>query len=211
MFQDGRLFGHLSVFGNLAFADKRSRMTPEPYSLDEVVEAFALRPLLQRRINGLSGGERQRVALARTILTRPDLLLLDEPLAAIDRARKNEILPYLENLPARFGVPTLYVSHDIDEVSRLADNILVLADGRIRNYGPAVDLIGGLGAEPLVGSFEASSILVGRVTGHDVRLQLTHIELGRDSISVPFNDRLQAHVMPRDTADQDRTCLETAH
>lgn len=190
MFQDGRLFAHLTVGGNLEYADKRSSAVPQRYALSDVVDAFSLGSLLPRRIDALSGGERQRVALARTILTRPKLLLLDEPLAALDRSRKNEILPYLENLPRRFGIPSLYVSHDLDEVSRLADKVLVLAGGRVLNYGPAVDVIGSLDLEPITGSFEAGSLVEGRVSGHDARLKLTHIEVGGAAISMPLNERL---------------------
>jgi molybdate transport system ATP-binding protein len=190
MFQNGRLFEHLTVGGNLAFADKRSRGGAAKYSFDDVVAGFDLGPLMDRRPASLSGGERQRAALARTLLARPELLLLDEPLAALDRARKREILPFLEDLPKRFGLPCLYVSHDIEEVSRLADNILVLSKGRVEAYGAAADIIGRLDLEPLTGRFEAGSLLTGVVINQDSRLALTRVKLGEAVITMPINKRL---------------------
>jgi molybdate transport system ATP-binding protein len=190
MFQDARLFHHLTVLGNLRYADDRCARQENRYGVEDIMEAFDLRTLLHRRIGSLSGGERQRVALARTLLTRPDLLLLDEPLAALDRARKIEILPYLEALPKRFGVPTFYVSHDIEEVSRLADKILVLSKGRVDAYGPAADIMARLDVAPLSDRFEASALLEGRVVRHDARLRLTYVAVGEDTISMPINERL---------------------
>ena len=190
MFQNGRLFEHLTVGGNLAFADKRSRGGAAKYSFDDVVAGFDLGPLMNRRPASLSGGERQRAALARTLLARPKLLLLDEPLAALDRSRKREILPFLEDLPKRFGLPCLYVSHDIEEVSRLADNILVLSKGRVEAYGQASDIIGRLDLEPLTGRFEAGSLLTGVVIHQDSRLSLTRVKLGEAVITMPINKRL---------------------
>jgi len=175
LFQDARLFAHLDVAGNLAFADKRSRRGQRAFDLDEVVAAFDLEPLLKRPAAALSGGEKQRVALARTLLARPKLLLLDEPLSALDRERKAEILPYLEQIPKRFSVPALYVSHAIDEVTRVADDVLVLAAGRVRAYGPAEPIVERLDLEPLTGRFEAGVLLHGRVAAHDSRLALTHV------------------------------------
>jgi len=143
-FQDGRLFPHLDVEGNLGYADRRS--TPEPgvaasITRGDVVDALDLGPLLDRRPHTLSGGERQRAALGRALLSRPRLLLLDEPLSALDRRRKAEIMPYLLALHPRFGIPTLYVSHAVDEVALLADRVLVLAEGRARAFGGTVEVL----------------------------------------------------------------------
>ncbi|MEQ8208184.1 MAG: ATP-binding cassette domain-containing protein, partial [Woeseia sp.] len=129
VFQDARLFEHLDVAGNLRFAENRASGRGPEFA--EVVAALDLHSLLDRAVTKLSGGERQRVALGRTLLCRPGLLLLDEPLAALDSARKQEILPYLETLRARFGIPTVYVSHAVDEIVRLADRVIVLQDGKI--------------------------------------------------------------------------------
>lgn len=190
MFQDARLFPHLSVRGNLNYADKRSSGYEQRYSTENIVDAFALAPLLDRRVQHLSGGERQRAALARTLLARPKLLLLDEPLAALDRKRKNEILPYLKDLPSRFGVPTFFISHDIEEVSELADSVLVLSEGRVQAYGAATSVISNLDLEPLTGRHEKSTLLEGVVADHDLRLHLTHIQAGGASIALPMNRTL---------------------
>ena len=189
MFQDGRLFEHLSVAGNLRFAAHRSlRVDP---SFDDVVAALDLEALLPRRPAALSGGERQRVALGRTLLAKPALLLLDEPLAALDAARKAEILPYLEALPARFGMPTLYVSHAIDEVARLADRALVLMDGRKHAFGAAAAVLERPDVQAIAGPLEASATLQARVTGRDEHYRLTLLELAGQPLAMPLDSRLR--------------------
>jgi molybdate transport system ATP-binding protein len=150
MFQEARLFGHLSGAGNLRYAERRACRfrraagggEERPVAtFEEVVDALDLEPFLKRRPSSLSGGECQRLALGRTLLAQPRLLLLDEPLSALDARRKWEILPYLEALHPRFGVPTLYVSHSVNEVSLLADRILVLEDGRVTAQGPTAEVL----------------------------------------------------------------------
>lgn len=189
LFQDARLFGHLDVAGNLAFADRRNPAGGA--DLAAVVAALDLQPLLSRRVQGLSGGERQRVALGRTLLRRPRLLLLDEPLAGLDQSRKAEILPYLQSIPEQFGLPTVYVSHDIDEVAQLARRIVVLVDGRVQLSGSAADVVERLDLQPIGGRFEAGVLVEGRVARHDERLHLTHLDLGGDDLSLPHLPRLQ--------------------
>jgi molybdate transport system ATP-binding protein len=191
MFQEGRLFEHLSVAGNLAYADKRNRGLPAAFGLDEIVAALDLEPLLERRISSLSGGERQRVALGRTLLTRPKLLLLDEPLSALDRERKSEILPYIEQLPGRFGIPAIYVSHSIEEVGRLADRVMVLADGRVLVHGAAAAVIERLDLQPITGRFEAGALIEACVTDHDRRLALTAVDIDGARLVMPMIERLE--------------------
>lgn len=195
MFQDARLFTHLDVAGNLAFAERRVRRALPGFERQAVVAALDLHNLLARPVADLSGGERQRVALARTLLSAPRLLLLDEPLAALDRTRKAEILPYLETLPRRFRIPTLYVSHDIDEVAELADHMLVLADGRVQQHGSAAAVVERLDLQPLAGRYEGGVLLEGRVSGHDQRLQLSFVDVGGDRLTLP----LLARVAPGET------------
>lgn len=178
MFQDARLFSHLTVAGNLAYADQRSAANGVlKCERNDVVEAFALTDLLDRQVSELSGGERQRVGLARTVLSRPRIMLLDEPLAALDHAHKAEILPYLETLIRRFHIPTLYVSHDVDEVARFANQMLVLEAGRVRAFGETADLLQRLDLLSVTGRFEASSLLKGIVVHWDRDYQLVHIAL----------------------------------
>jgi molybdate transport system ATP-binding protein len=133
VFQDGRLFPHFSVRGNLRYAHLFHR--PAADRFDEVVALLGIGHLLDRRPGMLSGGERQRVAIGRALLAEPDLLLLDEPLAALDAARKDEILPYIARLREAAVVPVLYVTHSVDEVRRLADTVIVLSAGRVVRQG----------------------------------------------------------------------------
>ena len=228
-FQDGRLFPHLDVAGNLRYADRRSQRSragagrsnsvsvagageprtssgrgavagrsalqadPErgAVAFDDVVDALDLAPLLDRRPDTLSGGERQRAALGRALLSRPRLLLLDEPLSALDRRRKSEILPYLLALHPRFGIPTLYVSHAVDEVALLADRVLVLADGRVQAFGGTVEVLEQLDLAPLTERFQAAAVLEARVSAHDDEYRLTWLDLDGQRLSVPRIEHLE--------------------
>jgi molybdate transport system ATP-binding protein len=183
VFQDARLFTHLDVQGNLQFAAKRNGGAGPQF--DEVVAALDLAPLLGRAVDTLSGGERQRVALGRALLCNPRLLLLDEPLAALDARRKQDIMPYLESLQARFSLPTIYVSHSIDEILRLADEVVVLQGGRVIAQGETRSVLNGLGTVADSRQFEVSSVLEGVVTQQLPDLCLTELRVGEQSIVVP--------------------------
>ena len=206
LFQDARLFEHLDVSGNLAFAERRRGARDTRVERRAVVEALDLSPLLGRGVNSLSGGERQRVALARTLLATPRVLLLDEPLAALDVGRKAEILPFLEEVTRRFRIPTLIVSHDVDEVVRLSDRVLVLAEGQVLAEGPTAEVIENLDLAPITGHAEASVVVEGRVARHDERLHLTFVELHGDELTLPFASHLapgeavRLRVLARDVA-----------
>jgi molybdate transport system ATP-binding protein len=141
VFQDARLFPHLSVEGNLRFGWRRAGKRATEAEFEEILDLLGLEPLLARKPARLSGGEKSRVALGRALLAAPQLLLLDEPLAALDAARKAEILPYLECLRDRAGLPMIYVTHSVDEVSRLADAMIVLDKGRVAAQGSVFDLL----------------------------------------------------------------------
>lgn len=192
MFQDARLFDHLSVRGNLEFADKRSPGDASGIAWRDVADALDLGDLLERRSRSLSGGERQRAALARSLLTRPRLLLLDEPLAALDDERKAEILPYLERIPEHFGIPTIFVSHALDEIARLAGSMIVLADGRVQAYGPTAAIVERLDLQPVTGRPAGGVLVEARVSGHDPRLALTHVDLDGQLLKIPIVERLAA-------------------
>jgi molybdate transport system ATP-binding protein len=141
VFQDARLFAHLSVRRNLAFGAPRGRGAKEnAVAFDEVVELFGLAALLDRSPRHLSGGERQRVALGRALLSQPELMLMDEPLSALDDAAKAEILPFLERLRDRLSLPSIYVTHDMREVERLADHLVLMQAGRVIAAGPLAEL-----------------------------------------------------------------------
>jgi len=188
VFQDARLFGHLSVAGNLRYADRRSQNERGRIAFDEVVEALDLEPLLKRRAGSLSGGERQRVAIGRSILTRPRLLLMDEPLAALDIERKAEILPYIERLPITFGVPIVYVTHAVEEVARLARTMIAVSNGAIVAAGPVVEMLERLDLQPLTGRFEAGVVLPARVVGHDPKFCLTRLNVAGQTLVMPALD-----------------------
>jgi molybdate transport system ATP-binding protein len=135
VFQDARLFPHLTVKGNLHYGERRAAASPRYIRFEEVVELLGLGALLHRRPHELSGGERQRVALGRALLSKPRLLLLDEPLGSLDEGRKVEILPYLVRLRDEAGIPMVYVSHDAAELRQLATQIVMLQRGRVTSFG----------------------------------------------------------------------------
>jgi len=135
VFQEGRLFPHLSVAANLDYGRRMNGLKPDPHEQKRIVDLLDIGHLLNRRPGRLSGGERQRVAVGRALLMRPRLLLLDEPLASLDTARKREILPYLVRLRDEANVPMVYVSHHAGELRRIATTVVLLADGRVRAEG----------------------------------------------------------------------------
>ncbi|MEM1263370.1 MAG: molybdenum ABC transporter ATP-binding protein [Pseudomonadota bacterium] len=145
VFQDIALFEHLTVADNLTFAIDRAPSNGRQYGLDEVVVACEIGGLLARRPSTLSGGERQRVAVARTLLSYPRLVLLDEPLTALDQTRRRRLATLLQRLPRDFGVPTVLVSHGIDEVAELADYTLLLKDGEVAGFGPTTEVLNARG------------------------------------------------------------------
>lgn len=163
VFQDARLFPHLTVAQNLDYA---TRFGARPQTRDHVIDLLGLSRLLTRRPATLSGGERQRVALGRALLSAPRLLLMDEPLAALDGPLKSDILPYLDRLKSETGVPILYVSHAVDEVARLADHMVLLEAGRVARAGQLFDVMADPAAVPLLGVREAGAVLRARVVAH---------------------------------------------
>ncbi len=174
VFQEPSLFPHLDVRRNLDYGRRRALKAGarETIRFDEVVDLLGLGRLLARAPANLSGGERQRVALGRALLTQPRLLLMDEPLSALDRFAKEEILPYLERLRDTIGPPTLYVSHDITEVERLADHIVLMAEGRVTAVGPLAEAQARPDL-PLARMPEASVTLAAEVLAHDPGYDLT--------------------------------------
>jgi len=173
VFQEGRLFPHLSVRQNLLFGRWFAPRDEEGVDVGTVVDLLGIGPLLGRRPAGLSGGEKQRVAIGRALLSKPRLLLMDEPLAALDHQRKAEILPYIERLRDEAGVPIVYVSHSVAEVARLADTLVVLEEGRVTAAGPAADMLARLNVAPLAEARDAGAVLDARVAAQDEHFGLT--------------------------------------
>jgi len=186
VFQDARLFPHLSVMGNLRYARKRAA-DQVFVDLDAVVDLLDLRSLLSRRTHRLSGGERQRVAIGRALLTQPRLLLLDEPLAALDAGRRDEVLPYLEMLRDHLALPMVYVTHRFDEVLRLATHLVLMQDGAVLAQGS----IGAMSLDPrlrsIIGRDEVGAIIDGRVLGMDSTSGLTRVQVGRGELNVQYS------------------------
>ena len=190
VFQEASLFPHLSVSDNLIFGARRVKSKPKSGTVDfdGIVTLLGIRHLLDRATTALSGGERQRVAIGRALLSSPSVLLMDEPLAALDAQRKSEILPYIERLPAAFGIPIVYVTHALDEVTRLADRMVVLTAGRIVAEGPVTQVLERLDIQKATGRFEAGVLLTGRVMSHDPVFQLTRLDHHGQTIDMPLID-----------------------
>ncbi|WAC25563.1 molybdenum ABC transporter ATP-binding protein [Ancylobacter sp. SL191] len=205
VFQDARLFPHMSVARNLRYGERRTRSVERPIRFEAVVDLLGIDGLLDRRPHTLSGGERQRVAIGRALLAQPRLLLMDEPLAALDAARKAEILPYLERLRDEVKLPVLYVSHAIEEVMRLADVMVVLAGGRQVACGPLVDVMASPEIVPIIGRFDAGALLDCTVARHDAQYGLTELAFAGGVLRVPhvarpLGAKVRARVRARDVA-----------
>jgi molybdate transport system ATP-binding protein len=184
VFQDLRLFPHLDVGGNLAYGLRRAGRGAARIPFARVVELLGLAALLQRRTWQLSGGERQRVALGRALLAQPRLLLLDEPLSAIDAARRNDLLPYFERLRDELALPMILVTHRFEDVVRLATHVVLLEAGRVLAQGdlPAISLRNELGA--LLGTDGVGAVVEGRVESIDAAAGLAAIRIGEESLLV---------------------------
>ncbi|MET7243632.1 molybdenum ABC transporter ATP-binding protein [Methylobacterium sp. EM32] len=185
VFQEARLLPHLSVRQNLLFGRWFARHRSGGPSLEAVADLLGIAPLLDRRPAGLSGGERQRVAIGRALLARPRLLLMDEPLSALDEARKAEILPYVARLRDEARVPIVYVSHAIAEVARLADTVVVLDRGRVAACGPTTEVLRRSALFPGRETAETGALLHLRVVAHDDAFGLTRLDGSPGRLTVP--------------------------
>ena len=203
VFQDASLFDHLDVKGNLNFVIKRAVGLKEDF-IESIHNLLEIKSLLNRRTTQLSGGERQRVAIARALLTNPKILLLDEPLSALDMKRKNEILPYLDSIHNDLEIPILYVTHSQSEMSRLADHLLLIEDGHIIGSGPVNDMLTRFDM-PLSHGAEAVSIIEAKVVGCEAKFNLMHLEFLGGQFVVPDNGfpvqtRVRIRVVARDVS-----------
>lgn len=190
VFQEASLFPHLSVLRNLQYGARRAARGSAKGQLefDDVVRLLGIGSLVDRMPDALSGGERRRVAIGRALLSRPRLLLMDEPLSGLDQRAKEGILPYLEALHETLSVPILYVSHDIREVARLADLIVVLSCGRDVCSGPIDETLERLDLDLADEPFETGVVLRARVVGHDPVFQMTRLVLKGQEIVIPAAD-----------------------
>ena len=203
VFQDARLFPHLTVRRNLLYGRWLAGRARRRAGLDEVVALLGIGHLLDRRPGLLSGGERQRVAIGRALLAAPRLLLLDEPLASLDQARKAEILPYLDRLCRESGLPILFVSHALEEVTRLATDMVLLSDGRVAAQGPVAELMARLDLRAAESDFGGGALLHAQVASRREADDLTVLvhpagEIELPGLHLPFGQAVRLRVDARD-------------
>lgn len=202
VFQDGRLFPHMTVRQNLRFAMDYAHTRPTDAQMAAIVEMLGIGPLLVRKPATLSGGEKQRVAIGRALLNDPQMLIMDEPLAALDQARKDEILPYLERLRDKTQLPILYVSHSMAEVARLADQIAILKNGTVMAHDATEVILSNAALMQTIGVREAGSIIIAPVAAH-LPEGLTCLDLGGPLLTVPrvnapVGHRVRTRIMAQD-------------
>lgn len=205
VFQEANLFPHLSVRANLEYGLKRIPPDQRKVQLEQVVEWLGLNKLIERDSpSGLSGGERQRIAIARALLTSPRLLLMDEPLSALDAASKREIMPYLERLHGELDIPVIYVSHSLDEVARLADQMVLMEQGRVIASGALGEMLGRLDL-PTAHLDDAGAVIEASVAEHDEKYHLSRLDFSGGSLWVSKVERtvgsgVRARVLARDVS-----------
>lgn len=187
VFQEASLFPHLNVLQNIEYGLKRILASQQKVSLQHAVELMGIDQLLQRKPHELSGGERQRVAITRALAVSPELLLMDEPLAALDLDRKQEILPYIESLHEALAIPIMYVSHSPDEVARLADHLVVLDAGEVQASGPIYDMLTRLDVS-LSQAGDAEALVDATVAEHDETFHLSYLDSAAGRFTVPYKN-----------------------
>ncbi|MBF0460215.1 MAG: molybdenum ABC transporter ATP-binding protein [Magnetococcales bacterium] len=204
VFQESSLFVHLDVYHNLAYGMQRVPQAKRHVSLEDAIALLGIEHLLTRKPATLSGGERQRVAIARALAVSPTILLLDEPLASLDLTRKQEILPYLERLHRELAIPILYVSHDPDEVARLADHLVVLQKGRVLANGPLHETLARIDLPIPLG--EETGVVLNAVVGiHDAAWHLFRADFAGGSLWVrehdlPLRQTIRVRILARDVS-----------
>jgi molybdate transport system ATP-binding protein len=187
VFQEASLFEHLNVKGNLEYGFRRIPRNLRRVSLDRAIDLLEIGQLLDRSPLTLSGGERQRVSIARALAVSPELLLMDEPLAAVDYDRKQEILPYIESLHRELDIPVIHVSHLPEEVGRLADHLVLLQNGRVTAAGDVHEIFTRLDL-PLAHGSDAATIIEAEVSAHDEKYKLTYLSFKGGTITVTRRD-----------------------
>ncbi len=202
VFQDSRLFPHFDVAGNLRYGLKRVPGGEPAILFEEVVALLGLEALLARRPNHLSGGERQRVAIGRALLSQPRLLLLDEPLASLDAALRDEVLPYLNRLRGRLAIPVVYVSHQFDEVLRLATHLVLMEQGRVIASGELAAVSLDPALRMIVGPDAIGAVLDGEIVGHEAESGFARLRLGENLLRIlsdePVGRRVRVQLLARD-------------
>jgi molybdate transport system ATP-binding protein len=202
VFQDARLFPHLRVAANLRYGERRAAARPY-VGMDTVADLLDLGSLMDRRTHRLSGGERQRVAIGRALLSQPSLLLLDEPLASLDAARRDEVLPYLETLRDQLAIPMVYVSHNFDEVLRLASAIVLMESGKTTAEGGVAAMSLNKDLRSIIGPDAVGAVVDGEVLGTDSSSGLMRVKVGQgelkvQAMNVAAGAKLRVQLLARD-------------
>ncbi|WP_027233475.1 molybdenum ABC transporter ATP-binding protein [Phyllobacterium sp. UNC302MFCol5.2] len=203
VFQEGRLFPHLSVLQNLNYGRWFTPKQDRADNLAKIVDLLGIGGLLDRRPGKLSGGEKQRVAIGRALLSSPRLLLMDEPLAALDDTRKAEILPYLEALRDEMNIPIIYVSHSVAEVARLADRVIALSEGKVAMAGAATDVLNATSVSVAASRREAGAVVQGKVVTYDAVHRLAIIGFNSSRLYVSGTEiaegrSVRVHILAKD-------------
>jgi molybdate transport system ATP-binding protein len=205
VFQDALLFPHLDVLANLTYGERLRAPAERFIARDRVVELLGLHDLLHRKPRTLSGGEKQRVAIGRALLAQPRILLMDEPLASLDVARKAEILDYIERLRDELAIPIVYVTHSVAEITRLSDTVVVLSGGKCLAAGDVDEVMGRADLRPATGRYEAGSLIDAQILRQDAASQLTVLGFDGGELVVPglaaaVGERVQARIRARDVS-----------
>jgi molybdate transport system ATP-binding protein len=203
VFQEASLFEHLTVQGNLRYGLRRTKLAGAAQALAQAIELLGIDHLLSRWPHQLSGGERQRVAIVRALATQPRVLLLDEPLAALDWARRQDVLPWFEKMRDELHIPMLYVTHAIDEVARLANKLVVLEQGRVQVAGPVTEVWDRL--HPALGE-EAAALLNAQLVEKDAQWHLMRVDFAKNAslwlrdTGLPLHSSVRLRVLARDVS-----------
>ena len=205
VFQESRLFPHLKVRDNLLYGYKRTPLNSRRLHLEDIARVLSLEKLQERSIDKLSGGEKQRVALGRALLTSPKLLLMDEPLAALDAQRKTEIIPFIRKVEKELSIPIIYVTHSMSEVLQLVDTMVILKDGKVVKYGPVGKVFSDIQLRESIGDEHSGAVLDTTVLEHDTDYGITRLDFMGQQLSVPIQDIatgqvLRVHIHSKDVS-----------
>jgi len=205
VFQESRLFPHLKVRENLLYGYKRTPLNSRRLHLEDIGRVLSLEKLQERSIDKLSGGEKQRVALGRALLTSPKLLLMDEPLAALDAQRKTEIIPFIRKVEKELSIPIIYVTHSMSEVLQLVDTMVILKDGKVVKYGPVGKVFSDIQLRESIGDEHSGAVLDTKVLEHDTDFGITRLDFMGQELSVPIQDIspgqvLRVHIHSKDVS-----------
>ena len=205
VFQESRLFPHLKVRDNLLYGYKRTPLNSRRLHLEDIGRVLSLEKLQERSIDKLSGGEKQRVALGRALLTSPKLLLMDEPLAALDAQRKTEIIPFIRKVEKELSIPIIYVTHSMSEVLQLVDTMVILKDGKVVKYGPVGEVFSDIQLRESIGDEHSGAVLDTTVLEHDTDYGITRLDFMGQQLSVPIQgispgQVLRVHIHSKDVS-----------